>query len=70
MPRILVSFHSLRHSFVSLAAAAGAPQHVIQALVGHGSPAMTAHYTHVDNDQRRKAIEALPVLASDPSPIT
>ena len=60
---ILVSFHSLRHSFVSLAAAAGAPQHVIQALVGHGSPAMTAHYTHVDTDQRRKAIEALPSLS-------
>jgi integrase len=65
MPRILVSFHSLRHSFVSLAAAAGAPQHVIQALVGHGSPAMTAHYTHVDNDQRRRAIEALPALAPE-----
>lgn len=62
LPRLLVSFHSLRHSFVSLAAAAGAPQHVIQALVGHGSPAMTAHYTHVDNEQRRKAIEALPGL--------
>jgi integrase len=63
LPRILVSFHSLRHSFVSLAAAAGAPQHVIQALVGHGSPAMTSHYTHVDADQRRKAIEALPELS-------
>lgn len=63
LPRLLVSFHSLRHSFVSLAAAAGAPQHVIQALVGHGSPAMTAHYTHVDNDQRRKAIESLPALS-------
>lgn len=59
---VIVSFHSLRHSFVSLAAAAGAPQHVIQALVGHGSPAMTSHYTHVDTDQRRKAIEALPAL--------
>lgn len=63
-PRVLVSFHSLRHSFVSLAAAAGAPQHVIQALVGHGSPAMTSHYTHVDADQRRKAIEALPSLSA------
>lgn len=63
LPRVLVSFHSLRHSFVSLAAAAGAPQHVIQALVGHGSPAMTSHYTHVDADQRRKAIEALPSLS-------
>lgn len=35
-------FHSLRHSFVSLCAANRVPQHVIQELVGHGSPAMTA----------------------------
>ena len=59
---IRVGFHSLRHSFVSLCAAAGAPQHVIQQLVGHGSPAMTEHYTHVDDGQRNAALALLPSL--------
>jgi len=42
-----VGFHSLRHSFVSLHASRGTPQSVVQAVVGHGSPAMTQHYTHI-----------------------
>ena len=57
-----VGFHSLRHSFVSLCAKAGAPQHVVQKRVGHGSPAMTEHYTHADADQKREAIAVLPEL--------
>lgn len=63
---IRVGFHSLRHSFVSLCAASGVPQHVVQTLVGHGSPAMTEHYTHVDADQKRRAIAALPALEPTP----
>jgi integrase len=65
---VRVGFHSLRHSFVSLCAAAGVPQHVVQTLVGHGSPAMTEHYTHVDAEQKRKAIAALPAVDIDPAP--
>lgn len=57
---VRVGFHSLRHSFVSLMAAGGAPQHVIQQLVGHGSPAMTEHYTHLDDTQKVTAMSALP----------
>lgn len=57
---VRVGFHSLRHSFVSLMAAGGAPQHVIQQLVGHGSPAMTEHYTHLDDTQKTAAMAALP----------
>ncbi len=53
-------FHSLRHTFVSLCAAGGDPQSVVQALVGHGSPAMTAHYTHVGVDAAKSAVLALP----------
>lgn len=44
---IEVGFHSLRHSYVSLQAERGVPQSVVQKIVGHGSPAMTQHYTHV-----------------------
>ncbi len=46
-----VGFHSLRHSFVSLCAAEGVPQVVMQELVGHGSPAMTAIYSHSNLEQ-------------------
>ena len=49
-----VGFHSLRHTFVSTCAKAGVPMSVVQAIVGHGSPAMTRHYTHIDVESARK----------------
>jgi len=54
-----VGFHSLRHTFVSLHAAYGTPQAVIMAIVGHGNPAMTAHYTHIGEETARQAAGAL-----------
>ncbi len=59
-------FHSLRHSFVSLCAVNRVPQVAIQDLVGHGSPAMTALYSHADFDQKRAAIAALPEITFAP----
>lgn len=53
-------FHSLRHTFVSLCAAGGVPQSIVQSLVGHGSPAMTAHYTHIDMKTAQDAVALLP----------
>ena len=53
-------FHSLRHSFVSLCAAGRVPQSVVQSLVGHGSPAMTQHYTHIGLETAQNAIALLP----------
>lgn len=61
---VRVGFHSLRHSFVSMCAKARTPQHVVQHLVGHGSPAMTEHYIHLDPAQKKEAIAALPVPVS------
>jgi integrase len=58
-----VGFHSLRHSFVSLCAANRVPQVAIQELVGHGSPAMTALYSHAGDEQKADAIAALPVVS-------
>lgn len=55
-------FHSLRHSFVSLCAANRVPQVAIQDLVGHGSPAMTALYSHADFEQKQSAINGLPAM--------
>jgi len=60
-----VGFHSLRHSFVSLCAANHVPQVAIMELVGHGSPAMTRLYSHAGDDQKAKAIAALPDITSD-----
>ena len=54
------TFHSLRHTFVSLSANAGVPLHVVQSIVGHESTAMTRHYYHESVDSLRKAIDAIP----------
>lgn len=60
---VRVGFHSLRHSFVSLCAESRVPQVAIMELVGHGSPAMTALYSHAGDELKAKAIAALPAIA-------
>jgi len=57
-----VGFHSLRHTWVSMHAARGTPQAIVQASVGHANPAMTAHYTHVDAATARDVAKALPAF--------
>ena len=56
------TFHSLRHSFVSFAANAGVPLHVVQSIVGHESTAMTRHYYHESIDSLKQAVNAIPSL--------
>jgi len=55
-----VGFHSLRHSFVSLSANAGASLAAVQAVVGHSNPAMTRHYLHADQNVVKTAVGLLP----------
>lgn len=55
-------FHSLRHTFVSMAARAGIRQAVVQSIVGHTNAAMTAHYTHTNEADAAAAMAAFPVL--------
>ena len=62
-------FHSLRHTFVSLCAAGGVPQSVVQSLVGHGSPAMTQHYTHIGIETAQKAVALLPDVTKEPEQV-
>ena len=62
---VKVGFHSLRHSFVSLCARAGVPLAAVQSIVGHSSPAMTRHYTHMGIEAAQGAIAALPALSGD-----
>ena len=59
-----VGFHSLRHTFVSLSANAGAPMAAVQSIVGHGSPAMTRHYYHENEGVLRGVVAALPDVSS------
>ena len=59
---VVASFHSLRHTFVSLSANAGVPLPVVQSIVGHCSTAMTRHYYHENEENLRKAVAAIPVI--------
>ena len=57
-----ISFHSLRHTAVSLLKDAGIPEAVVMEMVGHDSEQMSAHYTHVGREALEKAAAALPSL--------
>lgn len=54
-------FHSLRHTYVTLLEEKGLDRETIQALVGHGSPSMTEHYSHAQV-AGEKAKGLLPLL--------
>ena len=56
------TFHSLRHTFVSFAANAGVPLHIVQSIVGHESTAMTRHYYHENEEALRQAVAAIPAI--------
>lgn len=56
------TFHSLRHTFVSFAANAGVPLHIVQSIVGHESTAMTRHYYHENIEALKSAVAAIPAL--------
>ena len=60
--RRALSFHSLRHTFVSRLANAGVAVELRQELAGHASAEMNLQYTHRDLGPLRSAIEALPGL--------
>lgn len=66
---IEVGFHSLRHSFVSLCRESNAPLSVVESIVGHASPAMTRHYTHVGQLAASNAIAALPAVMGEAAPV-
>ena len=60
-----VGFHSLRHTFVSLMGNAGAPLALVQSIVGHSNPMMTAHYFHARTDALANAVGNLPALMGE-----
>jgi len=57
-----LSFHSLRHSTVTLLKANGVADGLARAVVGHESAAVNKHYTHIGTDDLRRAMERMPDL--------
>jgi integrase len=57
-----LSFHSLRHTAISLLKNAGVSEIVARDIIGHDSEAVSRNYTHVDEDIKRKAVAGLPDL--------
>lgn len=43
-----LTFHSLRHSFITLSRLDGIPDLDVQAIAGHSSREMMEHYSHAD----------------------
>jgi integrase len=62
----VLSFHSLRHSFVSILKDTGANEAVAMALAGHETKAVSRNYTHMDEDVLRAAVDRLPDVTASP----
>lgn len=68
-----VTMHRFRHWFGTYLlrparlGGAGADLRTVQGLLGHASPAQTATYTEITDEQRQMAIAALPVLVNPAS---
>src|SRR5271166_2420754 len=57
-----LSFHSLRHTAVSMLKDAGVPQATVLEFIGHASADISAHYTHVGMESLKKAAASFPSL--------
>jgi integrase len=55
-----LSYHSLRHTFVSHLQDAGVSRSVVQDIVGHDSAAVNVSYTHLDRATKTAAVGKLP----------
>lgn len=57
-----LSFHSLRHTAVSMMKDAGIPQAAVMEIIGHDSEQMSQHYTHTGRESLERAAASLPDL--------
>jgi integrase len=55
-----ISFHSLRHSAVTMLKAAGVSDFMAREIVGHESAAVSRQYTHLTTNDKRAAMQRLP----------
>ena len=54
---VTVTGHQFRHTLGTRLINSGVPQHVVQKLLGHASPHMTAHYARVHDTTIREAFD-------------
>lgn len=59
-----ISFHSLRHSAVTMLKASGLSDVFAREIVGHESAAISRQYTHLTTDDLRTAMQRLPDVTS------
>lgn len=57
-------FHSLRHTATSLLKNAGVSEAVAMDIIGHESRAISQHYTHVEEDAKRRAMALVPDITA------
>lgn len=62
------SFHSLRHSAVSLMKNAGISPEIVRDIIGHDSPAVSSIYTHISHEAKASALSSMPALGKPPKP--
>jgi integrase len=55
-----ISFHSLRHSAVTLLKAAGVSDFIAREIIGHDSAAVSRQYSHLSTEHKRNAMRNLP----------
>lgn len=58
----MFSFHSFRHTFVTLAMNNGFGIETVKSIVGHSSIAMTGHYTKIDMANKQKVLSSMPTF--------
>lgn len=56
-----VCFHTLRHTFASWLVQSGVSLQVVSELMGHSSLKMTLRYAHLAPDEKRDAVNVLPL---------
>ena len=54
-----ITFHTLRHTFASWLVQRGAPLVVVQQLLGHNTISTTMIYSHIDMQDKRRAVAML-----------
>ena len=65
--KVVVGFHSLRHTFVSLTANSGASLANVRSMTGHATTDMALHYFHENEAGLKRTIAMLPVIGGDAS---